>query len=59
MNMVEMYEKMGYSERQIEMIRKTMDVNGALNIWIWMPVIFGVVALAYMLYVRRYFVPKV
>jgi flagellar basal body-associated protein FliL len=55
-NLMEMYEKMGYSEQQMEMIRKVWGAGGISIMWIWMVAIFGVAALGYMLYVRRYFV---
>jgi hypothetical protein len=55
-NMMEMYEKMGYSEQQMEMIRKLWDNGGFSIMMIWMAAIFGVAALGYLLYVRRYFV---
>ena len=55
-NMMQMYEQMGYSEKQMEMIRKVWGDGGISIMMICMTVIFGVAAFGYMLYVRRYFI---
>jgi hypothetical protein len=55
-NMMEMYERMGYSEKQMEMIRKVWGAGGISMLLIWMTIIFGIAAFGYMLYVHRYFV---
>jgi hypothetical protein len=55
-NLIEMYEKMGYSEQMIEIIRKMENTGGMFGPMIWAAAIFGVVAFGYMLYVRRYFI---
>jgi hypothetical protein len=55
-NMMKMYEQMGYSEKQMEMMRKVWADGDVFIMMICTAVIFSVVAFGYMLYVRRYFV---
>jgi hypothetical protein len=51
-----MYEKMRMPAAQLEMLRKSGLIE-ALSRWMpWMGLVFGVIWLGYLLYVRRYFV---
>jgi len=55
-DLMQMYEKMGMSADQLEMIRK-MGLVEMMSQWgPWMSVVGGAAWLGYLLYVRRYFV---
>ncbi len=55
-SMMEMYEKMGMPEAQLEMIRKTGMAESVSSMMYWLVVPSAAIMVGYLLYVRRYFV---
>ena len=53
---MKMYEKMKMPADQLEMIRKSGVVESMSEAAPWMGLVGGAASLAYLLYVRRYFI---
>jgi hypothetical protein len=58
-DLIEMYEKMGMPETQLEMIRKSGLTEVASRWGPWALLVTGVLWLGYLLYIRRYFTGNV
>jgi hypothetical protein len=58
-DLMEMYERMGMSSPQLEMMRKSGAIDSFSRVMPWMGLVVGAMWLCYLLYVRRYFLRNV